>query len=134
MLARLLSAYSMAMALVVALYFTATPIIHGDAEEFPIWEVINYFQAVAVVIALLASFMHKRVMENNADTANVIRFLRVNIAFYSALWLFIWFFWKWFVTLNGDGGPELPWTLIDPLFVIVVGVVGRHMWQGANRT
>ncbi len=59
--------------------------------------------AIAVVIALAASFMHKRAMESRGSAADVIQFLRINIAFYSALW----FFWKWFETLFGGGGSDL---------------------------
>ena len=56
----------------------------------------------------------------------------INIAFYSALRLSLWFFWKWFETLFGGGGSDLSWAWIDPLFAIVVGAVGRHIWQSTE--
>ena len=127
-----LSVYLMFMALLVGLYLVAAPIIHGDTDEFPIWEVINYFMAIAVVIALAASFMHKRAMESPGRAVDVTQFLRINIAFYSALWLSLWFFWKWFETLFGGGGSDLSWAWIDPLFAIVVGGVGRHICQSTE--
>ncbi len=92
---------------------SAAPIIHGDTDEFlRIWEVINYFMAIAVVIALAASFMHKRAMESKADAVDVILAPRrfsphKHRRFYSALWLSLWFFWKWFETLFGGGGSDL---------------------------
>ena len=115
-----LSVYLMFMALLVGLYFVAAPIIHGDTDEFPIWEVINYFMAIAVVIALAASLMHKRAMESLGRAVDVTQFLRINIAFYSALWLSLWFFWKWFET-------PLRWRRLRPLLGLDrPGLRNRH--------
>ena len=84
---------------------------------------------VGTTIALGAAFMDKRCLE--AGTTDVIQYIRTYVAFYSALLLFMWFFWKWFSVLNGDDSDSLSWTFVDPLFAIVVGSIGRRMWRNA---
>ena len=128
-----LSVYLMFMALLVGLYFVAAPIIHGDTDEFPIWEVINYFMAVAVVIALAASFMHKRAMESPGRAVDVVLFLRIKHRLLQ----------RPLASPSGSSGsgskpssvaaaPTSPGPGIDPLFAIVVGAVGRHIWQSTE--
>ena len=132
MIMRLLSVYLMGLAGLVAVYFILSPVIHGDAEQFPIWDVLNYFMAVAVAIALGASVLHKLEMESDASTTDVVRYLRVNGAFYAAALLTLLFFWKWFTALQGGAGDDVSWAVIDPLFAIVTATTGRHMWQNAD--
>ena len=122
----------MGLAALVAVYFILSPVIHGDAVEFPIWEVLNYFMAVAVAIALGASVLHKLDLESDASTTDVVRYLRVNGAFYAAALLTLLFFWKWFTALQGGAGDDVSWAVIDPLFAIVTAAVGRHIWQHAD--
>ena len=64
--------------------------------------------------------------------------VRVNLVFYSALWLAIWFFWNWFDNLAS--GAELQddihltlWAFIDPLFIIAVGMLSVRLWKGDSR-
>ncbi len=128
MITRLLGLYSMLIALVVGVYFIISPLVTADWGD-DLWDVLNYFMAAGVIIALGVSFMRKRAIESGA--ADVIQYIRTYVAFYAALLLFMWFFWKWFSLLNGDEGDELSWTFVDPLFAIVVGSIGRRMWRNA---
>ena len=132
MIMRLLSVYLMGLAAVVAVYFILSPVIHGDAEDFPIWEVLNYFMAVAVVIAVGASALHKLDIESDVRSTDAVRYFRMSGAFYGAVLLALWFFWRWFTQLNGGDGSDVSWAVIDPLFAIVTAAVGRHLWQGAE--
>ena len=128
MITRLLGLYSMLIAFVVGVYFIISPFVTADWGG-DLWDVLNYFMVAGTTIVLGAAFMDKRCLE--AGTTDVIQYIRTYVAFYSALLLFMWFFWKWFSVLNGDDSDSLSWTFVDPLFAIVVGSIGRRMWRNA---
>ncbi|MCY3914108.1 MAG: hypothetical protein OXG43_12825 [Chloroflexi bacterium] len=124
---RIVAAYQVLMALAVGVHFIITPLYHpGGDEPFTAWLVMNWFMAVSVVIVLLGSFARKRRMD--AEEADARTSLEVNIVFYAALGLFLWFFWNWFGALTDQGNGTL-WAFIDPLFVLVVGPAGLRMWR-----
>ena len=133
MLTRLLALYCLGTAAVVGVYFILSPAVRPGATEFPIWEVLNYFMAVAIFVALVASFVHKLEHERGGGPPDTVEYIRLTVAFYGAVLLTLWFFWRWFTLLQGDDGSGLSWTLINPLFAIVVGAIGRHIWQNADR-
>ena len=124
---RIVAAYQMLMAAAVGVHFIITPLYHpGGDEPFTAWLVLNWFMAVSVVIVLLGSFARKRRMD--AEEADTRTSLEVNIVFYAALGLFLWFFWNWFGALTDQGNGTL-WAFIDPLFVLVVGPAGLRIWR-----
>ena len=127
---RIVAAYQVLMALAVGVHFIITPLYHpGGDEPFTAWLVMNWFMAVSVVIALLGSFARKRRMD--AEEADTRTSLEVNIVFYAALGLFLWFFWNWFGALTDQGNGTL-WAFIDPLFVLVVGPAGLRVWRATG--
>ncbi|MCY4112950.1 MAG: hypothetical protein OXG33_03285 [Chloroflexi bacterium] len=127
---RIVAAYQMLVAVAVGVHFIITPLYHpGGDEPFTAWLVMNWFMAVSVVIVLLGSFARKRRMD--AEEADTRTSLEVNIVFYAALGLFLWFFWNWFGALTDQGNGTL-WAFIDPLFVLVVGPAGLRIWRAAG--
>ena len=127
---RIVAAYQVLMALAVAVNFIITPLYHpGGDEPFTAWLVMNWFMAVSVVIVLLGSFARKRRMD--AEEVDTRTSLEVNIVFYAALGLFLWFFWNWFGALTDQGNGTL-WAFIDPLFVLVVGPAGLRIWRAVG--
>lgn len=127
---RIVAAYQMLMAVAVGVHFIITPLYHpGGDEPFTAWLVMNWFMAVSVVIVLLGSFARKRRMD--AEEADTRTSLEVNIVFYAALGLFLWFFWNWFGALTDQGNGTL-WAFIDPLFVLVVGPAGLRIWRATG--
>ena len=118
------------MAVAVGVHFIITPLYHpGGDEPFTAWEVMNWFMAVSVVLVLLGSFARKRRMD--AGEADTRTSLEVNVVFYAALGLFLWYFWNWFGVFTDQGNGTL-WAFIDPLFVLVVGPSGLRIWRGAG--
>ena len=60
-LIRAAAAYLVLLAAVVAVNFIVTPLYHpGGDEPFTVWEILNWFMAVGMVIALAASYLEKR--------------------------------------------------------------------------
>ena len=124
---RIVAAYQMLVAVAVGVNFIITPLYHpGGDEPFTVWEILNWFMAVSVVIVLLGSFARKRNMD--AGEANTRTSLEVNVVFYAALGLFLWYFWNWFGVFSDQDSGTL-WAFIDPLFVLVTGATGLHVWR-----
>ena len=66
---RIVAAYQVILAVAVGVNFIITPLYHpGGDEPFTVWEVMNWFMAVSVVIVLVGSFMRKRRMDAGRRT------------------------------------------------------------------
>ena len=155
-LTRLLAAYAMLTALIVAVQFIF-------AVNPAWWRTIDWLMAASIVITLEAAQRGKR----RADAAGypdgeagVRRFLDANVPLVAVSALLIAFAFQWSVGLGGHeqlvvdvesalcNGPNwsfnetagqcvLPysgmWAYINPLFVAVVGAMGARMWSEAGR-
>ena len=112
----------------VAVNFIVTPLYHpGGDEPFTVWEILNWFMAVGMVIALAASYVEKRRVDGDGS-ADLKRYLEANAVFYGAVAVFILFFWNWFSSLspNNEADGQF-WAVIDTLMPIVMGVTGCRM-------
>ena len=59
-LIRAAAAYLVLLAAVIAVNFIITPLYHpGGDEPFTVWEVLNWFMAAGIVIALASSYVDK---------------------------------------------------------------------------
>ena len=63
------------------------------------WEILNWFMAVGMVIALAASYVEKRRVDGDGS-ADLKRYLEANAVFHGAVAVFILFFWNWFSSLS----------------------------------
>ena len=62
-LIRAAAAYLVLLAAVVAVNFIVTPLYHpGGDEPFTVWEILNWFMAVGMVIALAASYVASKAL------------------------------------------------------------------------
>ena len=67
-LIRAAAAYLVLLAAVVAVNFIVTPLYHpGGDEPFTVWEILNWFMAVGMVIALAASYVEKRRVDGDGS-------------------------------------------------------------------
>ena len=131
-LRRPLAAILALIVLAVAFHFIFQPFYQDRVNPNQVWEILDWFMAFGVVVALVVTYIQKRGSDSEATDTKT--FICVNAAFYAAVWLAIWFFWNWFDNLSL--GEELQgeirltfWGLIDPLFIIVVGSVSAHLWS-----
>ena len=127
---RVLGAYSVLAAIVVGAHFIFEPVYHDGSTVNPVWTVLDWFMAPAVLTALFASTVWKLSL---GDDAGLKRYLEANTAFYASAILAIWFFWNWFGTLMSQG-ELLMWYFIDPLFVVVVASCGVRLWRAPDAT
>ena len=120
----------------VAFHFIFSTFYPDSVDVGQVWDILDWFMAFAVLVTLVLAYMRKKNM--TSDSMDAKTYIRVNVAFYSALWLAIWFFWNWFDNLAS--GAELQddihltlWAFIDPLFIIVVGRLSVRLWKGDSR-
>ena len=79
-----------------------------------VWEILDWFMATAVAMALPVNFAHKiSLRRDEPDGLLIRRYLETSLSFYASLVLTSWFFWNWFhALLAGErvrpGGRDLP--------------------------
>ena len=120
----------------VAFHFIFTPFYPDSVDVGLVWNILNWFMAFAVLVTLALAYIRKKDM--TSDSMDAKMYVRVNVMFYSALWLAIWFFWNWFddITAGAEGQSTLRltfWAFIDPLFIILVGRLSARLWKGDSR-
>lgn len=120
----------------VAFHFIFSTFYPDSVDVGQVWDILDWFMAFAVLVTLVLAYMRKKNM--TSDSMDSKMYVRVNLVFYSALWLAIWFLWNWFDNLAS--GSELQsdihltlWAFIDPLFIILVGRLSVRLWKGDSR-
>ena len=66
---RLVAVALVAIAVVVGLNLILTPVYHDGGPTYPVWQVINWFMAVAVPVALVVSGRRKRTVSGTGADA-----------------------------------------------------------------
>ena len=127
---RVLAVYVLAVALAVAVNFVATPFYHEGDGGYPVWDALNWFMAVGMLIAVVASFLEKRRSCQAAD--DLKRHVDANTVFYASVVLALLFFANWAANLTdhvSESGDI--WSTVDAVMPVVLGVVGVRLWRGA---
>ena len=137
MVKRVLAVFLVLTAVAVVLNLILTPVYHDGSDEYAVWKIVNWFMAVAVLVALVVSFQRRRALGNME--AGVLEYVRTSVTWYGAIVLTMLFFWEWFWTLNPDSETGEAVTshlvyfpIVDALFVVVALSTGRHLWNVAS--
>ena len=131
-------AYIVALAIAVGVHFVVTPLYHDGSSSYPVWNVLNWFWAVALILMLSAN-LHFKLALNRSDssaTSGVTReYLETNVLLYASIILCILFFWKWF-DQNWAADPEssstLSWPFINPPLIAVAAASGLRLRRRAR--
>ena len=122
-------------ALAVLFHFVLSPFYDDVVESGDVWNVLNWFMAFGVIVALILTYLAKKEVGREDDTNT---YLRVNVGFYAAATLTVLFFWNWFDDMTvGEAGQSQTrlffWVVINTLFVIMMGRLSAHLWRRASR-
>ena len=130
-LQRVLGAYAMVIALTVALNFILTPFFFDNDTGYPIWDVLDFFMAVAILIVFVASCMDIWRLCHAGDEADLKRYLSVNVAFFATGVLLLLFFSNWAAHLMKHATLEdwTVWAIIDAILPPIVGAGGLRLWR-----
>jgi len=133
---RVLAVFLVVTGIAAAALLIITPLTHDGSPDYPVWRILNWFMAAAVVIVLVVAFMRKHVP--GREELIVTEYLRLNFVYYGAIALTMLFFWEWFWTLNPDSetGDAVTshivyFPIVDALFVALSLSVGRRLWGEA---
>ena len=136
---RLLITYLFATAIAVGLHFVFAAFYQDAVDTGKMWEILDWFMAAAVLISLVVWYNSKIDLDQNRSDKTVSRrYLEVNAGLFAATLLGLWFFWNWFDFLVSGSTPQeeahqIMWTVIDPLFVLIVGLTGLHLCSRRHR-
>ena len=122
-------------AFAVLFHFVLSPFYEEVVESHEIWNVLNWFMAFGVIVALILTYLVKR--DAVTDDTDTTTYIRVNVGFYVAAALAVLFFWNWFNELAVGGGSEGEingnyWVLINTLYVILITRVSIHLWRDSS--
>ena len=137
-LRRMLAVLFGAIALVVTVQFVLSPLYQDAVDLDQVWNYVNYLLALGVLAGLIVHYVRKRALGRVGWIHYSREYLEVNLAFYLTVMLALWFFWNWFDDLtvgaeSQDATHLLMWTFVNPLFVVISGHTGIHLWRDASR-
>ncbi len=127
------------LAVAVGLNLMLTPVYHDGGETYPVWQVMNWFMAVAVVVSLLISFHRVRSLNGGPNDPVTREYLGATALFLGTTGLIIIFYWNWLWTLFPESETGLaaqshlnhfPW--MDVLFTWVAGSAGLYLWRAVG--
>ena len=116
----------------------ATPIYHDGSPEYPVWQILNYFMAVAAVIILVKGFLMRRAhAHEDGACSDTLEHMRGE---HCVLWGDspddAVLSWEWIWTLNpasetGDAVTShlIYFPIVDALLVVLALLVGRRLWK-----
>ena len=135
---KLLAVFLSVVALVVAVHFMFSSFYRELVDTGSIWDVLNWFLAAGLVIALIVSFHLKRTLDRRDAAGSVTReYLEVNLMFYVTVVLVLWFFWNWsndLVSVEPQGQTQRNiWVWINPLFVPIAAATALRLWCSPSR-
>ena len=129
---RLVALYLMLTGLAVAVYFIAVSWQYSGADQpypvepYPAWEVLHWFMAAAILIALASTFARKRQL---GPGGALREHLSVNALFYALLGSALIFFRVWPSLLRGGEQDLLVWSSINMVLPVVLAAAGVGMWR-----
>ena len=100
----------------------------------PVWDVMNYVSALAILIALAANFAHMSSQSGGGEPLNLAR-LGAHTLFYANAVLAIWYFRNWIYLLALEEGEsasipiDVIWDFVAVMIPLVLAATGRRLWQ-----
>ena len=129
---RLVALYLGLVGLAVFFNLIFTPLYHDGSETYPVWEILDYFMAVGVVLALMVASFRKFVSGGDDHSKRAWD----NIFCYAALAVTALFFWEWTWVLNPENETGLAVTahvVLFPLVDVMVSLLcleaSRWIWK-----
>ena len=130
-LQRVLGGYAMVIAVAVAVNFILTPFFFDNWSGYPIWDVLHFFMAAAILIVFVASCWDMWRLCKEGDEADLKRYVSVNVAFFATGVLLLLFFSNWAAHLVNHESLEdwTVWAIIDAILPPIVGAGGLRLWM-----
>ncbi|MDE2836873.1 MAG: hypothetical protein OXL97_05100 [Chloroflexota bacterium] len=132
---RSVALYLMLTGLAVAVYFIAMSWQYPGmdqpypVEAYPAWEVLHWFMAAAILIALAGTFARKLRL-GHGDS--ISEHLAANALFYALFGLGLLFFRSWPSLLRGGDYDLFVWGSINMVLPVALAAAGVRMWRAGG--
>ena len=131
---RLIAVYLLLVGLAVGAYFVISPLYGGQGNPDharDVWDVLNWFMAVAAVLLVLVTFAGRRALAKGVATWDLFV---TNGRFHIAVALLLGFFNNWFEGRWGGefGTVAFLWVVIDIGMAILAVEVALKLWREAD--
>jgi len=129
---RLFAVYLLLVGVAVGAYFVISPLYAGQgnlADASDVWDILNWFMAVAAVLLVLVTFVGTRSLAEGASSWD--KFVAYG-RFHLAVALLLGFLNNWFAGQWGEGGFEpvaFLWVVIDIGMPILAVEVALKLWR-----
>lgn len=131
---RLLAVYLFLVGVAVGAYFVISPLYAGQnlAGASDVWDILNWFMAVAAVLLVLVTFAGTRYLAEDASSWD--KFV-ANGRFHIAIALLLGFLNNWFASQWGEGGfapVSFLWVVIDIAMPILAVEMAIKLWRAPH--
>ena len=137
LLRKLLAAFLIGVALLVAIHFVFNSFYRESFDTVDVWSVLDWPIALALVVVLVVNFQRKRTLSQSAEENVTREYVEVNSATYATALVALWFFSNWFNFLSlgaeGESAANLVvWAIVDALIVLVLSATGSYLWRAGE--
>ncbi|MCY3880860.1 MAG: hypothetical protein F4Z77_13220 [Dehalococcoidia bacterium] len=129
---RLFAVYLLLVGVAVGAYFVISPLYAGQgnlADASEVWDILNWFMAVAAVLLVLITFVGTRSLADDASGWD--KFVAYG-RFHLAVALLLGFLNNWFASQWGEGGFEpigFVWVLVNTAMSILAVEMAIKLWR-----
>ncbi len=129
---RVIAVYLLLVGVAVGAYFVIAPLYAGQgnlADASDVWDILNWFMAVAAILLVLVTFARTRSLADDATSWD--KFV-ANGRFHIAVALLLGFLNNWFASQWGEGGFEpvsFLWVVIDIGMPILAVEMAINLWR-----
>ena len=131
-------AYLIGVAVIVAAFFIANPLLAGLIDPTKVWTMLNILMLIGLMMALAFNYAGKKTLERGQEPDGSVsrRNLEINIAFYLTAGVTILFLHNWFSFLAQ--GPQsladnhqawVIWAAVDTMLPLVLGTTGYRIMR-----
>ena len=105
------------------------------AEPHLVWDYLNWFTALGVLVTLVYHFQRKRALDRrHQDDSVTFEYLRTNLLLFAAMFLALWFLANWFEELNANGNTPgsvvgFVWITFNACFVVLGAITAWQLWN-----
>ena len=139
-LQKLLGAYLIGVAMVVAVWFIINTFFVNSFSVSDVWFVLDILMGIGLAVALAFNYDRKRKVDSRTNGETISRpYLEANTAFYLTAGVTILFLHSWFSflyngaeSLDGNHQAWVIWAFVDTLLPLTLGVTGCAMWKASS--
>lgn len=135
-LKRMMAAVLAIISVAVAVHFIVGE-IYGVywSDSNAVWDYLNWFIALAMLVALVFHFRRRRAYDGRNRADNVtLGYLSTNFLLFATIFLTLWFFANWFEELNASQDSSATvvgfvWISFNASFIVLAAVTAWLLWN-----